>query len=367
MNRFYTFFYALTIITGLLTGGCVATEEVKKVKKQILVYPSPPDEPRFFFEKSLVSSADVVQVDEESVWKQALTGETRSGEGLYKPFGIAAYKGRVYVSDSQIRAVAVFDFAKKQFSKIGEEDPGALIKPLGIDVDSKGNLYVCDASAKKIMIYDPTGKYIKSVGTKEQFARPSSVTTNADGSRIYVVDTGGVSSKQHKILVFDGNSGKHLFDIGKRGSKDGELNLPRDAVIGPDGLLYVVDGGNFRLQVFNPEDGTFVRSIGGVGRRGGQFARPKMIDVDAAGNLYVSDAAFGNFQIFNAKGQLLLAIGSRSGAGGPAKYMLPAGIEVDEDGRVLMVDQYFHKIDVYRPAKVASGEGYIKFKKAVAP
>ena len=34
----------------------------------------------------------------------------------------------------------------------------------------------------------------------------------------------------------------------------------------------------------------------------------------------------------------------------PAKYMLPSGIAVDEDGRVYVVDQWFRKIDVYRPA-----------------
>ena len=42
---------------------------------------------------------------------------------------------------------------------------------------------------------------------------------------------------------------------------------------------------------------------------------------------------------------------------GPGKYMLPSGIAVDEDGRVYMVDQWFRKIDVFRPASLPAGSG----------
>ena len=38
--------------------------------------------------------------------------------------------------------------------------------------------------------------------------------------------------------------------------------------------------------------------------------------------------------------------------------MLPAGIAVDRDGRVYMADQYFVKIDVYRPATLKPEEGF---------
>jgi hypothetical protein len=84
--------------------------------------------------------------------------------------------------------------------------------------------------------------------------------------------------------------------------------------------------------------------------------------VDPQGNIYAADAAFGNFQIFTPDGQLLLFIGSRSTRPGPAQYMLPAGIDVDEDGRVYFVDQFFRKVDVFRPAALAKGEGYLGIK-----
>ena len=58
-------------------------------------------------------------------------------------------------------------------------------------------------------------------------------------------------------------------------------------------------------------------------------------------------------------GQLLMFIGNRGTDGGPGMFMLPSGLAGDEDGRVYMVDQYFSKVDVFRPAALAADEGYL--------
>jgi sugar lactone lactonase YvrE len=73
----------------------------------------------------------------------------------------------------------------------------------------------------------------------------------------------------------------------------------------------------------------------------------------------VVDTAFGNIQIFNPDGELLMFIGDRSEQDGPAKYMLPSGVYVDEDGRLYMVDQWFRKVDIFRPASMTPQEGYL--------
>jgi DNA-binding beta-propeller fold protein YncE len=178
---------------------------------------------------------------------------------------------------------------------------------------------------------------------------------------VFVVDIGGVSSTQHKVRVFDGVSGNHLFDIGKRGSGPGEFNLPRDAAIGKDGQIYVVDGGNFRVQIFD-RAGKYLQSFGTVGKQLGNFARPKEIASDPDGNVYVVDAAFGNFQIFSADGDLLMYIGERSERDGAERYMLPSGVYIDEDGRIYMVDQWFKKIDVFRPYALPADAGFLVHK-----
>jgi DNA-binding beta-propeller fold protein YncE len=345
----------LQIGGALIIAGCAAPPPSKP--EPIPVFPPPPEQARFIYERSLYGSADVEKEDSSASLRQILTGEMTYAEGLSKPYGVAVYHGRVYVSDAAKHAVAVFDIPGQRFFKIGEDDAGRLASPLGLDVDGKGNLYVVDANTKFIQVYDRDGKHMRSLAGPKWFKRPSGIAVDAAGSRIYVVDTGGVQTDEHKVRVFNAENGEHLLDIGKRGSAPGEFNLPRDVTIGKDDLVYVVDGGNFRVQVFKP-DGTFVRVFGTIGRQGGQFSRPKEVGADADGNVYIVDSAFGNFQIFNPEGQLLLAVGSRSERDGMAKYMLPSGIAIDGDGRVYMVDQFFRKVDVYRPAKLGVDAGF---------
>jgi len=351
----------LLLLAGLgLLAGCAPVQDRQDgrgVSGQ-LVYPLPPDEARFVFERSIYGSADIIPQRSDQALKRAVTGELERTEAMGKPYAVAVHHGRIFVSDSADRFVKVFDVVEEKYFKIGDDDQGPLIKPLGLDVDLSGNLYVADATNKAVMVYTRDGKFIRKIGGPGVFERLSSVTIDSIGQRVLVTDIGGVSSDQHKVLVFDLVTGNHLFDIGKRGSGPGEFNLPRDVAIGKNGQIYVVDGGNFRVQIFD-RNGKYQQSFGSVGKQPGNFARPKEIASDAAGNVYVVDAAFGNFQIFNADGDLMMYIGDRSERDGPAKYMLPSGIYVDEDGRIYMVDQWFKKIDVFRPYGLAADAGFL--------
>jgi DNA-binding beta-propeller fold protein YncE len=353
------FSYCLQAATALLLAACAPVLTVPASKPaQPLVFPSPPDEARFIYERTLYGSGDVIPDEPGAEFRRLVTGEQRSGEPLVKPYAVAVYRGRIFLSDSVERFVKVLDVPNGRYYKIGTDDPGRLQKPLGIDVDRSGNLYVADASAKAILVYDLEGRFLRRIGGPKFFDRLASVTADPKGDRIYAVDIGGIASDLHRVRVFDARSGEHLFDIGRRGKEDGEFNLPRDLAVGKEGRLYVVDGGNFRVQVFD-RSGKFLKSFGSVGRQFGQFARPKEIATDAAGNVYVVDTAFGNFQIFDPEGGLLMYVGSRSERDGPARYMLPSGIYVDEDGRVYLIDQWFRKVDVFRPVLLKPEEGYL--------
>jgi len=340
----------------LFVTGCASTPKMEEFVPP--VYPPPPADPRFIYERTLKFSSNVEDFTTGDAIKLFATGESRKIQTLVKPYGVAVYRGRVYVTDTVDREVMVFDIPGKRFFIIGDRAPGALQKPHGIAVSqARQEVYVCDSSTKRVMVYDLDGKFLRSLGSKEIFDRPTGVAVSPDGSKVYVVDTGGLASSHHVVVVLDSISGKVLQTIGSRGSKPGQFNLPLLDAVAPDGTLYVVDGGNFRVEVFNP-DGSFKFKFGSVGRLPGQFARPKGIATDPQGNIYVVDTAFGNFQIFNPKGQLLMFIGNRGEAAEPGKYMLPAGIAVDEDGRIYVVDQFFRKVDVFRPYTLKRTEGY---------
>jgi DNA-binding beta-propeller fold protein YncE len=350
------------IACAVTLASCAAPSpsdsEAADQQPQELVFPPPPEPPRFFFERTILGSADITVEDSESKWRRILTGQADESAGFSKPFDVEACQGRIYVSDTVRRSVHILNVPTGEYREIGIDEPGALQKPLGMAVDSDCDLYVVDGTARRVVVYDQEGDFLSAFGGSDKFERPVHVDVDADARYAYVVDTGGVSTDEHRIRVFDIATGELAFDIGRRGTGPGEFNLPKDIAIGPDGLLYVVDSSNFRIQVFQA-DGTYLHTFGSIGVQPGQFSRPKGVDTDPDGNVYVTDAAFGNFQIFNPAGQLLLFVGSRSTSPGAAKYMLPAGIAVDEDGRVYMVDQFFRKVDVYRPAAVGPQEGFM--------
>jgi DNA-binding beta-propeller fold protein YncE len=338
-------------------GGCAEVAPAPGKPAEIPVFPPAPAPPRFIYERSLYSSADVLPDDKDGALRRLVTGEVRTGEGLAKPYGVAVRDGRVYVGDTVNRQVVMFDLARRRYKRIGSEEPGALRMPFGIDIDAAGNVYVVDGTLKRVQVYDAEGRFLRSLGADLQWSRPAGIAIDDARARVYVVDAGGVDTDDHKVRALDLVTGKALFEVGKRGEGPGEFNLPRDAAVGAQGELYVVDGGNFRVQVFDAQ-GKFVKTFGTIGRQSGQFSRPKEIALDAQGNVYVVDTAFGNFQIFDREGQMLLDVGLRGSTDAPARFMLPSGIAVDRDGRVYMVDQYFRKVEVFRPAELPAGSAY---------
>ncbi|MES1981639.1 MAG: 6-bladed beta-propeller [Pseudomonadota bacterium] len=360
----------LLCIVSLGLAACVQVGGDVKKKMPPLVYPQPPDAPRFYYDWSIYGSASIEPLDREQKLQLLLLGSTNSNnEGFRKPYSVAVNHGRVFVSDSIAKLVRVYDAPSRTYFTIGsaeEENVEArLAKPMGLDTDGAGNLYVIDATERVVKVYSADGKFLRKMLDPADIDRPASVTVEKSGERMYVVDIGGPLSQNHRVRVYNAQTGAHLFDFGKRGDGPGEFNLPRDVAINSgNGELYVVDGGNFRIQVFD-RNGTFLRTFGSIGKQLGNFSRPKEIAIDPAGNIYVVDAGFGNFQIFNPQGQLLMFIGQRSNQDGPGLFSLPAGIAVDEDGRVYVVDQSFKKIDIFRPAALGVSDGYLVKGKAI--
>lgn len=351
------------IVTGIMLTGCSGSGNRPEFKAPQY----PPQDPKFVYERTIRSSADVRETTAAMKFQFLATGTTESAEGLGKPFGIAVRKGKIYVSDTVQRAILLFDVPKAETKYIGtEEGPGMLLKPLGIDIDKEGNLFVADITDKKIKVYSENGDFLRSMDGSNIFDRPTGVAISPDGKQLYVIDSGGVSSTRHHLHIFDAKTFELIKTIGERGTEPGNFNLPIQIATSPDGTVYVVDGGNFRVQSFTPS-GEFISTFGSAGRYSGNFSRPKGIATDSDNNVYVGDTAFANFQIFNKNGELLLFIGNRGNRGGPGIFMLPSGLEVDEDGRIYYADQFFRKIDIFRPASLTSEDGYLgtKYKEEV--
>lgn len=357
MRRIFYTAFILAISASLLFGCASRRTAVEFIPP---VFPPPPDKARFIYDRTIRNTFDVKKLTAMDRLKQIATGTAGAGIGLTKPYGVAAYHGKVFVTDTVARHVLLFDYPKQDYKVIGgEEGPGALVKPIGISIDkAKKRVYVADNTARRVVSYDLEGNFIGAYGGQQILSRPTGVAISNDGNRVYVVDTGGVDTSAHHLYIFDAESGDMLKRIGTRGKEDGQFNLPLQAAVGPDDTVYVVDGGNFRVEAFTA-DGEFIKSFGAIGVRSGQFSRPKGIAIGPKGNIYVVDTGFGNFQIFNPQGQLLTFVGKKGNSGVPGEFLLPAGIAVDDDGRIYLADQFFRKIEVYRPTDLPPNEGFL--------
>ncbi|VAW84047.1 NHL repeat domain protein [hydrothermal vent metagenome] len=341
----------VTVIAGLMLSLTGCSNQPQQPEFIPPVFPPPPAEPRFVYERTLRFANNIIKPSRTERLKRFATGVALEQKGLIKPYDVAVKNGRIYITDTVQKSILVFDIPGGRYFEFGAIEPGGLQKPTGIDIADNGDIFVSDVEARRVMVYSAEGQYLRSIGHHEQLKRPSDVTIDSNNKLVYVVDTGGVDSQQHRIAVYDLDSGDLLRTIGTRGQQTGNFNIPLQASVASNGLLYVVDSGNFRIQAFD-HTGNFKHSFGSLGRYPGQFARPKGIAIDPDNNIYVVDTAFGNFQIFNPAGELLLFIGQRGQTSKPTNYMLPAGIDIDKEGRIYIVDQFFRKVDIYRPVSV---------------
>lgn len=323
------------VLAGLL--GCAA-EPVKKKDTSRLIWPLPPEQPRIRYVAEYHDQGDLGVRDD---LKAALLGEEQGGLALQKPYGVAASAdGKlIYVTDTKLRAIVVFDLDKKEVRPLKTDAQGGMYNPLEIRLDRQGRIFVADSERKEVLVLSAEGKTLMALGKKEEIGRPTGLAVDEARNRLYVADT-----VKHRIVVYD-LSGNHLLTFGERGSEPGQLNYPVNLAVDREGKLLVTDTGNFRVQVFDG-DGKFLNTFGQLGDAYGSFSRPKGIAVDSDNNIYVVDAAFNNFQIFNREGKILLFVGTMGRE--PGMFWLPAGVFVDASNRIYVVDSINERVQVFQ-------------------
>jgi DNA-binding beta-propeller fold protein YncE len=151
----------------------------------------------------------------------------------------------------------------------------------GIHVDYKGNVWIGGNGEKDahLLKFTKDGKFLMQVGASgknagsndlENFGRVAKIWVDPKTNEAYVAD--GYLNK--RVAVIDADTGKMKRYWGAYGNRPDDTNLgPYDPSAPPaqqfrnpvhcversnDGLVYVCDRPNDRLQVFRP-DGTFVK------------------------------------------------------------------------------------------------------------
>ena len=179
-----------------------------------------------------------------------------------------------------------------------------------------------------------------------------------------------VDSRNNRVQKFT-KDGMFLSKWGRLGTGDGEFNMPWGIEIDTNDDVYVVDWRNDRIQKFS-SDGRFLAKFGTPGSEDGEFNRPTGVAVDKDGIIYVADRGNNRLQVFRADGGF---IAKMKGDGtlskwGTAKvdanaemwkerenahemereklFSSPIAVEVDNEGRIFVVESARHRIQVYR-------------------
>jgi DNA-binding beta-propeller fold protein YncE len=325
---------ALPIMLAVLVTACTAVEERPPVvaPAEPLVWPQPPEKPRIKFLYAFRDAKDLGFSEPffKRLWSIIAGKKER---GMVRPYAIAAEGPVVAVVDPGVRVVHLFDMAAKKYKRIRKVGKDFLVSPVGVGV-SADRVYISDSSLEKVFVFNTSGDYLFSI---EDLARPTGLAFDQDTGRLYVADT-----LDHRIVVFD-QAGKKLFSFGKRGEGSGTFNFPTHLFLRAD-KLYVNDTMNFRIQAFDL-DGQYLSSFGTHGDGSGHFAQPKGVGVDEEGHIYVVDAAFNRVQVFDSGGKYLLSFGAQGGKAG--NFWLPSGLFIAKD-RIYVADSYNRRIQVFQ-------------------
>jgi sugar lactone lactonase YvrE len=188
---------------------------------------------------------------------------------------------------------------------VNESGESQLVEPKGVAVGADGRVYVTEGRGNRVTAFNPDGTISASWGRNGtadgEFNEPWGIAVAPSGE-VYVADTWN-----HRIQKFTAD-GQFLTAWGGLADVNGKDPLsspgrfwgPRSIAIGRDGLVYVMDTGNKRIQVFDA-NGQFVRTFGTAGPEPGQFNEPVGLAMDGD-TLVVADAWNGRIQRLDRNG-----------------------------------------------------------------
>ncbi|RMF16321.1 MAG: 6-bladed beta-propeller, partial [Gammaproteobacteria bacterium] len=214
-------FCAWVIVLALL-AGCATTPQGASDEEDIRYWPPLPEQPRYLYEATLRGSRDIEQANQDALMAALIKGETLPDRRMGKPLALAVRAGRIYVTDSVMNLVHVFDLGRRRYFQMGVRFEGRLADPRGIWVGEQSrNVYVVDQGSKRVVVYDELGLYLRELSLADT-VRPVDVAVDESRQRIYVLDGGGIDSDTHRVQVFS-LEGHPIRTFGTRGREVGQF------------------------------------------------------------------------------------------------------------------------------------------------
>ncbi len=266
----------------------------------------------------------------------------------FRPRNSAVSGSRVYVADSEGQRVAVLDLTGGQEAQIGfipitpddlEQELPRDPQPTAVGVLADGTLLVADAANGRVWRLTPDGSFLGDFISEEERTRSellSPVGLAVTATEVLLTDVG-----DQRVKVFS-TSGSFLRYFGGDGFHPGEFSFPNALAVDRDGLVYVADSNNERVQVIGAESGV-VTVIDQADTEEG-LVLPRALAFDRFGRLHVVDTFGQAVHVYGSDGALLYTYGR--GPGDTRRLTLPEGIVITND-RIVVSDGGARRLVVY--------------------
>jgi DNA-binding beta-propeller fold protein YncE len=246
-------------------------------------------------------------------------------------------RGNIFVLNRGRTPLMEFDSSGKYLRSIG--DGLFSDRAHGLRIDAEDNIWAADGGSHIVIKLSPQGRVLLVLGVKGSsgaefhFANPqlrlldepNDMAISRTGEIFVVQNHGGKG--EHRVVKFD-KDGNPLKTWGKKGKGPGEFDVPHSIAIDAQGLLYVADRGNGRIQVFDA-DGNYIRETAHPGT-------PCGLHFSADGNLYLAHGHTGQVMKLDSAGKVLGVTG-RQGKG-LGEYGEAHNIAVSRKGDIYIAD-----------------------------
>ena len=221
-------------------------------------------------------------------------GPERTG-GLPSPVGVVALPdGRILVSDSRLGSIESFDTDGKFLGPFCNGD--LFQRPAGLAIDpARQQLYVVDVIAHRIGVLDWNGRLLRWIGERGdnpgQFNFPTHLALTPDGLP-------AISDSMNFRIQLVQPDGTPVRTVGQLGDAPGSFAQPKGVACDAQGRRIVVEGRHDAIQFFSPK-GELLLSLGSPGSQPGQFWLPAGLCMDwMDGLLFVADSYNRRVQVF---------------------------------------------------------------------
>lgn len=220
-------------------------------------------------------------------------------EKLPGPIGIAFdSKGQLFIVCSNSNQVLIYDRSANPVHTLsGTDNPQKpFSSPRGIAIGEKDQVYVCDSDNARIVCYSSSLDFVREIifqyGKYNEPQKPRGICVLPGGNLAVTY------SEMNRIAIFS-EKGELLEVFGSGGEGKEQFSSARYITSDQDGVLYITDYNNDRIQMFDQKGNHLGVVTAPVYRKSSGIGRPEGIACDSSGLIYACNTSDGSVMIFN--------------------------------------------------------------------